>query len=259
MNKYLRVFGLISLLCFSFYYTNKIASFIKSKDPIYESIMMSKEDYEIKFLDAIIEDDVIIPGLMGKEINVEKSFHNMKNYGYFSTNELVFDETKPNVSLENNLDKKIVKGNSYKQGISFILEDDTFIPFLEELGVSYAVLVTKSDADIHLEYGTKINYDYQNYDEVEKQLKLKNENNNLCFVSKNHEEFCKKKKKVMIGETVSLNKSNFINNYSKISSGYIVFLQNTLSLTNLKFLMNQMYFKGYSILSLEDLISESRS
>ena len=113
MNKYLRVFGLISLLCFSFYYTNKIASFIKSKDPIYESIMMSKEDYEIKFLDAIIEDDVIIPGLMGKEINVEKSFHNMKNYGYFSTNELVFDETKPNVSLENNLYKKIENSSIY--------------------------------------------------------------------------------------------------------------------------------------------------
>ncbi len=259
MNKSLRIFGLISLLCFSFYYTNKIATFMQRKDPIYESILLNKEDYEILSVNAIIKDNAIIPGLYGKMVNVEKSFHNMKNYGYFSLNELVFDEIKPEISLENHLDKKINKGNPKKQAIYLILEDETHIPLLEELGISYALLTTLNTSNTHLSYGIKINNDYENYEELEKKLKLKKENNRFCFVSNKQEEFCKKKKKIMIEETQSVNKSNFTNIYHNLSSGSILFIQNSLSSTNIKLLINQIYFKGYSILSLEDLVSETRS
>ena len=68
---------MLSLLCFSFFYAEKIAMFMRQKDPLYVSIETMKDDYKEDYVNAIIEDDYIIPGLMGKEIDVEKSFQSV--------------------------------------------------------------------------------------------------------------------------------------------------------------------------------------
>ena len=89
MFKHLKYLGMLSLLCFSFFYTEKIAKFMRQKDPLYVSIETMKDDYKEDYVNAVIEDDYIIPGLMGKEIDVEKSFQKMQNYGYFTENSIV--------------------------------------------------------------------------------------------------------------------------------------------------------------------------
>ena len=76
MNKYIRAFGILSILCFSFYYTEKIALFMQQKDPIYETIETVKKDYETSSVNGIIYDEYIIPGIIGKEVNVMESFQN---------------------------------------------------------------------------------------------------------------------------------------------------------------------------------------
>ena len=43
---YLTVIGICLLTVFSFYYTNKLIEFSKSKDPIMIEIMKNKDDYK---------------------------------------------------------------------------------------------------------------------------------------------------------------------------------------------------------------------
>ena len=74
MNKALKSFGVIVLLCFSFYYTHQFALLMQKKNPIYQNILVLKEEASLKSIDATIIGDYIIPGLEGREVNVLKSF-----------------------------------------------------------------------------------------------------------------------------------------------------------------------------------------
>lgn len=257
MKKYLRAFGLVSILCFTFYYTEQIAKFMRNKDPIYESIETFAMDYYINSVNAMIEGNSIIPGLTGKQVNLEKSFRNMKNNGYFNELDFVFEEIKPSISLEENKDKIIKKGNKEKQAISFILEDSTYLSYLDQMGISYAILTTKETKEMTCTHGTKINNDKNNYEEVEKFLKSQKENNNICY-AENKEEFCKEKKKLLIKETYALSNSNFLKKYRYVEAGDIILLQKNLNLSNLQILIQQIYFKGYQIIPITTLVSETR-
>ena len=258
MNKYLRIAGILSVLCFSFYFTEQAALFMRSQDPLYESIVAVKEEYKEESINAIIKDDYMIPGYSGIEINVDKSFQNMKYLGYYQTVSLVFDEIKPEVSVSENKDKIIYRGNSLKQSVALILEDEHLIAYLEEMGIPYSVLTTQENVDTHRAYGTKINNDFTNYDAVEKALKNNKENNELCYIKNNNKDFCIEKKKLLIKETLSVSKNDFSKTYNKVSSGDIIYIQNNLGLANFKVLLENIEFKGLKIISLQDLISESR-
>ena len=52
MNKYLRIAGILSVLCFSFYFTEQAALFMRSQDPLYESIVAVKEEYKEESINA---------------------------------------------------------------------------------------------------------------------------------------------------------------------------------------------------------------
>ncbi len=258
MNKYLRLFGIVSLLCFSFYYTERIAKFMQSKDPIYESIKAIENEYKEDFVNAVINDDTIIPGLYGQAVNLEKSFQNMKNYGFFKEDALVFDETKPDISLEENKDKIIERGNARKLAVTFLLNDEKVILYFEELGLPYAVLTTKASFDKPRVNGLKINVDQANYEEVEKLLKLQNSKNSYCFISNLEYKFCKSKNKQSIKESLLINKSNFVQNYSKVKSGDLIFIDGEVELKNLKVLIESIFFRGLDIISLETMLKETR-
>lgn len=257
MNKYLRIAGILSILCFSFYFTEQAALFMRRQDPLYETILAVEEEYKEESVDAIIEDEYIIPGYSGIAINVDKSFQNMKYLGYYQASSLVFDEMKPTISVSENKDKIIQKGNPLKQSVAMILKDEMLIAYLEEMGIPYSVLTTKETVDFHRAYGTKINYDFANYSEVEKTLKKNKENNDLCFITKNHKEFCQEQKKTLIEESLSITKNNFSKVYNGVTSGQIIYVEN-LELSNFKLLLETIQFKGLQVIPLQDLISESR-
>mgnify|MGYP001623117049 CR=1 FL=1 len=257
MNKYLRVFGILSILCFSFYYTEKIALFMQKKDPIYETILSLKDDYEVESVNATINEEYIIPGVIGKEVNVEESFRSMKYLGAFSESNLVFNEIVPEVSISQNKDKIIAQGNKIHQAVALITKDEQIVTYLEEMGIPYAVLTTKETVHYKREHGVKINYDFTNYDEVENLLKKQKENNDLCYITENHKDFCKQKNKTLIEETFILSKSNFPSRYNQVNSGSIVYLEDNLGINYLKVLLDQIRYKGLEIVSISSLISES--
>ena len=118
---------IILLLLFSFFYTNKSISIIRNQDPLMKEIINNKSKFEIKSVNAIIKNNTIIPGKKGKEVDLEKTYTKMKQYGTYNESLTVFKETKPTISIEDNYDKLITSGNKENKNISFIfkVEEDT--------------------------------------------------------------------------------------------------------------------------------------
>lgn len=120
MKKFFQVIGIISLLCFSFIYTEKTVTVVKEFDDI---MIQIKNNYELNKnipVDAIINGNTIIPGLSGSEIDIDKSYSKMKRYGKYNENLLEYVSTLPTVSLNNNIDKYIIRGNKDKNMVSLL-------------------------------------------------------------------------------------------------------------------------------------------
>ncbi len=120
MKKFFEILGLISLMCFSFFYTEQTVSVVKEYDDIMIELKEKADSYKQKSKDAIIVDQTIIPGIHGKEVDIDKSYSKMKRYGKFNESLIVMKNTKPNISIEDNYDKFIIGGNGEKNKVSLI-------------------------------------------------------------------------------------------------------------------------------------------
>ena len=258
MKKKIRILGLITLLCCSFYTTKELALFMKSKDPLYESIEVMKDEYYENPRDAYIDQDYMIPGLDGQQLDVDSSYQNMRQNGALELKKLVFSAIEPTISARTNKDKIIVKGNSQKNGVSFLIDNQEFSVYLEEMGISYAILTTKETMNNHYEFGKKLNDDFQNYEEVEGYLSRKKELVPYCYINQRDKKTCVQHKKYLFQETKEINKNNFAKEYNKISSGDILFLNENMGISYLKMLIYQIQFKGLKILPISTLLSETR-
>ncbi len=258
MNNSLKTIGIIALACFSFYYTHHIALLMQQKDPLYQAILMQQKDKEILSVDATIDGDYIIPGLCGRTVDIEKSFQKMKNTGAFVETYLIYKEISPTISTSEYQDKIIKKGNSEKMFVSFILsENSNLIPYLEQSGIAYSILTTKTTLNQTLS-GERINADWSNYQEIEKSLNKNKINKNLCVILGQEKDFCTKEKKTMIEPSFKLNNSNFSSLYKQISRGDIIYIDH-LNLDYFQLLVENLVYKGIGITYLSNLISESRN
>lgn len=122
MNKFFQIIGLLTLTIFSFFVTEKTSLVVNNMDDIMIQIKQNKDKYKEKSKDAVIKDNTIIPGINGRIVNIKKSYKNMKINGYYSDKLYIYDYNKPLVSLEDNKNKYVIKGNSNKRMISLIFK-----------------------------------------------------------------------------------------------------------------------------------------
>ena len=108
MKKIIRIFFIISLVCFSFFYTDKVMNLLNSKDPLMVKLNNIKKDYEVLPVNAIIDNDTIVPGKKGLEVDIDKSYEEMKLGGIFREESLIYKDILPSSSISNNKDKYIV-------------------------------------------------------------------------------------------------------------------------------------------------------
>lgn len=129
MKKLFEIIGFISLMCFSFFYTEKTVSVVKEYDDIMITLREEAKKYELEYIDAKINNNTIIPGLKGKRVNINKSYSKMKRYGSYNESLLVFSDIYPKITLEKNKDKYIISGNKDKKMVSliFLVEENTKI------------------------------------------------------------------------------------------------------------------------------------
>lgn len=259
LKKFYKYFGIIAIMLFSFYYTEKIALFMRTKDPIYETIETVKEDSNVSFVNAEIKDNQIIPGINGLSVNTEKSFQKMKSFGAFNKYYLIFDQVKPDISLEDNKDKIITEGNAKKKSVSLIVsENQELSNYLKQNNIKASILINQSSftRDNSLE---QINNDSKYFKETDNLLNSINQNKNICIINNYNLEMCKKEKKYLVKPSLELNSSNIASMKSKVQSGSIILITSSAKLEDLKILLKQIEYQGLNFLTLSELIFEENN
>ena len=253
-GKYI-IFSLLVLL--SFYTTNKTANLARSKDPLLKEIQNASKERKLDFVNAVIQDEYIIPGMYGSVVDELKSLSKMKEDDVFNSIYLVNQPIKPDISLSDNLDKIIIKGNSKKMQVSFIIDINSsrkIKDYLVKNNIKASILTTKENYSKD-NYFEQINNDFVNYKALDKLLKKNKQNTNICILDSNNTNlnFCKQRKKYLVKPDLFLDKTNIIEVKAALSSGSIIYLKD---ITYLDCLVEYIKSKDLNIVFLSELIKE---
>lgn len=257
MKKYGKYILFSILVLLSFYTTNKTANLVRNQDPILKEIRNISLEKKEDFVNAVIEDDYIIPGMYGSIIDELKSLAKMKEQDVFNNLYLVSQPIKPDISLSDNLDKIIIKGNSKKQQVSFVIDENSskkIKDYLVKNSIKASLLITKDNFSKD-SYFEQINNDFKNYKELDKTLKKNKINTNICVLDNNNSnlKFCKSKKKYLVKPGMFLDNANIIEIKTKLDSGSIIYIK---AATYLDCLVEYIKSKDLKIVPLSQLISE---
>lgn len=274
MNNFIKIIGLVSLICFSFFYTEKVITVVNEQDEIMIKLNDVKDNYKVSCVDAIIDDDTIIPGIKGKEVDVEKSYKEMKEVGQFSQMLFVYKPIELVNSLDNNYDKYIINGNQYKKEVSLVVvvDNDYDVELIKNINdVSVNIFVDYNVLSSNLNVFKKNNFSVYSYGDKGKYSDdILMYSNNLINNNYNTGLYCLvKDKDSEVIEVCSNNRlhtilpSLIISNdlYNKIknnlSNGLIIlFNLNNKNISELKIVSDFINSKGYKIVSLEKLLKE---
>lgn len=275
MKKLFKIFGIITLMCFSFFYTDRVMDVIADNDPLKNEIINLSNNYKLSNNEAIVTDDTIIPGSNGREVNIDKSYKKMRTGNVFNDKLLVFNVLYPEYRLKDNIDKYIINGNVNKKEVSilFIINNDN------NLDKIINILNNKNTkANLFIEY----NYLFNNISKIKKYNSnniysysnkyvydtLVISNNIINRISNNKANYCLTK----IKDKDNLNTCSYSNmfaiipsiigNYNdiknKLSNGSIILLDTNINSVNeLSYIIDFINGKGYSIVGLDELLNES--
>jgi len=258
MKNLFKYIGIISVLLFSFYYTEKMSNVVINNSSLVMQINNSVDKYNTLPVNAIVDNNYIIPGINGSNVNVIKSYNKMKSLEVFNETYLVYDKVVPKVSLENNKDKIIKNGNRMKNSVSILVENNVdVIEYSKNKNIQITRLIDYDSYDKYAKY-EQINNDFNNYKKVEKLLNNNNLNKNICIINSSNLDFCKENKKYLVDKTIELNNYNLSNIKNNIQSGYIIYVNDFVNITDYKILIKQIYYQDLDIISLSALITEER-
>lgn len=264
MKKIVQGVLLLLLTFFSFFYTDKVMEMINSKDPLMLEIVNVKSIYDIAPVNAVLDEDTIIPGVIGREVDLDKSYDNMKVGGVFRDEELVFKDISPTESLSNNRDKFIVRGNNVDKNIAIIvILNKSYINKIKNID-NLTLFLNHSDINMENINVLKNNeiYSYGNNGIYNEEL-LISDNTLISRLSNNKSTFCLVKEKNI--DVLNLcNKNNmyvvlpniiggFYEIKNNISNGSIILLD---KINDIDVIINYVKSKGYNIVHLSRLVRE---
>ena len=275
MKKLFKIFGIITFLCFSFFYTDRVMNVISDKDPLKQEIINLSNNYKLSSNEAIVSGDTIIPGSNGREVNVDKSYKKMRTGNVFNDKLLVFNVIYPEYKLKDNMDKYIINGNINKKEISivFIINNDNNIDKIISILDNKKVV-----SNLFIEY----NYLFNNINKIKKYNNhniysysdkytydtLVIANNIITRTMNNKPIYCLSKTK----NKDNINVCSYSNMYtiipsinggyndikSNLSNGNIILLDTSINTVNeLNLIINFINSKGYDIVGLDKLLSEN--
>ena len=254
MRKIFNIILSITILIFSFYYTHIVSIYIKENDNIMQEIKKNKDKFEQKEINAIIDNDTIIPGKCSKKVNIELSYKKMKRVNKYTESLLVFEEVKPSISIEKKYDKLIISGNPTNKNISILvkvndinilkkLKDNESLNFILDqtfINNNYNYLKTINNNIVILENNNLVNLDIISY----------------CY-SVTYNLYCKNYNKYTIKPNFITN-NYFYNTYKIIKNGAIIAYNiiNENNIDNLNNIITYIKTLNYNILSIDELIKE---
>lgn len=268
----------LSLLLFSFYYTKVAVDIVKQNNPIMKTINKEKDKYEVESVNAIIEDDTIIPGVSGQKVEVDKSFNTMLRYGKYNDSLYTFSEEAPVVSLANNYDKYIIGGrsDSLKVSLVFTVKRDEDILDLLTILSDNKVKATFFIDGLFIENNKNFvknmlaeNYEVEllSYNGIYKELQfksaldilnnLKEDKSKFCFSEYKRYQvlnLCRKLELHTVIPNVNAKNKSFTNVKNNLEGGSIIRMSNQI--VELEPTINYIRQRGYEIVRLDELLSE---
>lgn len=255
--KYLKSLGIIAIVLFSFYYTEKIANFVLMSNKLYQEIDKNKENYEIKSISASIEGKFITPGLEGLSVNVKDSYYNMKDVEVFNSYYLIYESARPVISLEQNKDKIINKGNKEKNSVALVIEyDKNIIEYLKNYNISVLVNLDNYQKESLYE---PINNEVKDFKTLDNLINKYNHKNNICLLNSYNEQICRDNQKYLVTPTHTLDDNTYLSLKDKIDSGDIILIKKGTSLKSIETILKSILYKDYQINYLSKHISEERT
>lgn len=270
--KLFKYIGVLSLICITFFYTEKVINVTMNQDEIMVKIKEYATEYNIDAIDAIIDEDTIIPGNTGKYIDNESSYKNMKKFGYFEPSLLIYKNIYPEISIYNNYHKYIIKGNTKNKSISliYILNNtntiDNILTISKRYNININFFIDSNFLNNNINIIAKIkNHEIYNYGANGTYTKdnliinnniINNKANNkstFClFLNKNEASLnnCANNKMLSI---IPKTNTNYYNIKLNLENGNIFLIENTKELNTIT---EYIISKGYNIVPLSELIVE---
>ena len=279
IKKLVKVFFILLLSLFSFYYTNKSIELVREQDPIMKTIRTTSNKYNVSPVNAEIKHNKIIPGISGKEINYVETYTKMKQYGTYNEILTTLQETKPTVSINNYYDKYVISGNPIKRSVALVfkLENDSFKEILNILN-NNNVSGTFFIDGLYLENNSKtinsltnheielLNYN-NSYDEIyfasskDYLESLTNRNLKYCYTEKENIELinlCQKQKLHTIIPTIQIKTSLYQEVKEQLTNSAIISIPITGNTKKeLDITIKYIKSRGYTLEKLEDLLNEN--
>ena len=279
MKKIFQVIGFITLLLFTFTYTNKITSVIKENDDLLKQIEDIENQYIIEPINAIIKDNTIIAGISGSKINVKESYKKMKKIDEFNTNLLVYESIKPEISVLDYYDKYIIKSNKNEVSLLFLVEQNNNIEKILNILNNYEIKATfyvdgnwfenNNEKIIDLiEEGHTIgnlgyNYSY-NVNGISWMntivTKIGNQKYTYCYTEEENEDIlkiCKNNNSYTIIPNIIVKNNPLITIKQNLEKGSIISLKiNDTTLNELPLIIEYINSKDLNIVNLEELLDE---
>ena len=278
MKTFFKLTGLIVLFFFSFFYTEKVINVITEQDEIMIQIKENEEKNNIPSTNAIINKNTITPGLSGKEINIDKSYKEMKKLGTYNENMLVYTKVLPEVSINNNKNKYIRSGNKNFTEVSLIFKINKntdlqkLLTLLDKNNTKANFFISYEYLEKHInEIEKEKNIEYYNYgkngtynDEIiliaNNIISKKSNPANICLTETNTNntlKICSENEQFTIYPEIINGTINSIK--SKINNGSIISFEVTnTTLNELPLIINYINSKGYTISLLSELINEEK-
>ena len=271
MKKLLSYIGIVTMICLSIVISEKTTTVVKEIDQIMIQIRENKTKYEIEPINAIIKNNTIVPGIYGKKINIEQTYNEMKKVGTYNSKYIVYESIKPELSLEQNYDKYIIKGNPKKNAVSIILkineEDDInyIIEILKKHDLKVTFLINNNL--INNKKQLTVNIINQGHSIINNEQLMQDINSdqilNYCYIEQENEEIlkkCKISKKYTIKPNIVVNSNSIKEIKKKLESGSIIAIPiNTIKKGELDVIINHIKSKGYKIEDLQNHLSEKNN
>ena len=281
MKKFFQMIGILTLMVGSFVYTEKVGTTAKLNDTLLTEIKSKKDGYKENAIEPIINDDTIIPGVNGKEVDIEKSYEAMSKIGYFDDKLLVYKPLEVENTLDKNKDKYVINGNNTKMDVTLLFKvsnkDDitNIIKMLESKEVKATFFIESKYLEKHHNQIIKLvqnghtvgnlsnNEDYDDSDFVWMKTILTNigpQIYNYCYTEKPNKKIlrvCNIQNSVTIMPRIIIKNNPLLNIKKQILPGSIISLDVNSELNNqIEVILNYITSKGYKLVSLEELLKE---
>lgn len=281
MKKIFQMIGITTLMVGSFMLTSKIQTTSKQTDALLNEIKSKKDGYKENAIEPYIEDNTIIPGINGREVDIEKTYEEMSKIGYFDDKLIVYKSLPVENLLDKNKEKYIISLNTSNMNVALLFKvknnsDITnIINELDKRKIKSSFFITSKYLENHHNQIIKLvqnghtignlsnNENYKDSDFVWMKTIITNigpQKYNYCFTQKPNNEIiklCKLQDSYTIMPNNIIKSNPLLNVKKNIKPGMIITLEvNQNTNKEIEAILNYIESKGYNIKSLEEGLKE---